>query len=138
MFEPLISLTILNRPLVLRPGDVLRWEFQIDAVEKDQVQAVETSALWYTEGKGDEDIGVHFFKRCVKADVEDEDLRALQRYETILPHSPLSYDGSLVKIRWCVRVRVFLSQRKQIHFQQAFRLVQPVKAAVVNPMLQSA
>jgi hypothetical protein len=31
-----------------------------------------------------------------------------------LPYSPLTYDGVLVKIRWCVRVRAFLAGGKEL------------------------
>jgi hypothetical protein len=43
-------------------------------------------------------------------------------FATRLPHSPLSYDGPLVKIRWCVRVRVFLESGKDVVGEKIFRL----------------
>ena len=42
------------------------------------------------------------------------DLRRPGRFSTTLPASPLSYDGVIVKIRWCVRVRVFPRQGKEV------------------------
>ncbi len=122
MIEPLISLGIRNDQRVFRPGDLLECEYQIDAVELDEVQAVEASVMWYTEGKGDEDIGVHFFERRLPADVEDGDLRHLHRFDTVLPNSPLTYAGAIVKIRWCVRVRAFLRRGKEIFFELPFQL----------------
>lgn len=121
--EPLISMGILKREKVFVPGETLEWEYQIDAVQKDEVQAVEASVLWYTEGKGDEDIGVHFFKRFELGDLKaGEDLRQLRRFETELPGSPLSYSGHIVKVRWCARVRVFLGKGKQTFLEQPFQL----------------
>lgn len=120
--EPLISMTIRDRSRVFRPGDELEYEFQIDAVEEDQLQAIESSVLWYTEGKGDEDLGVHEFHRLVPADVEDGDLRQLQRYHVKLPNSPLSYNGVILNVRWCVRVRIFLTRGKSSFFEQPFQL----------------
>ncbi len=120
--EPLISLTIRDRDQVFQAGDTLEYEFQIDAVEEDEVQSVEASVLWYTEGKGGEDLGVHDFRRLLPADVEDSDLRQLQRITVTLPNSPLSYDGIIVKLHWCVRVRVFLRRGKEALFEQPFRL----------------
>lgn len=70
--------------------------------------AVEHSILWYTEGKGEEDLGVHFFERIV----DHERLlprAAYPRFECFLPASPLSYEGMIVKIRWCVRIRHFFT-----------------------------
>jgi hypothetical protein len=104
------------------PGDELECEYQIDAVEADEIQAIEASVLWYTEGKGDEDMAVHFFERRTAADTEDGDLRPLHRFRTMLPNSPLSYSGSIVKIRWCARVRLFLGRGKEIFFEQPFVL----------------
>ena len=45
-----------------------------------------------------------------------------QRFSTTLPRSPLSYDGQIVKIRWCVRVRAFLQRGKEVVGQKVFRL----------------
>ena len=122
MIEPLISLTILDFKTQFVGGEVFRWEFQIDAVESNQIVAVENSILWYTTGKGDEDIGVHFFERRVPRKKEDVDLAALRRFENELPRSPLSYDGFLLKINWCVRVRVFFKGGKEVSEEIPFLL----------------
>ena len=120
--EPLISLQILNPKRTLAPGELLRCETQVDAVGPDAVLAVESSVLWYTEGKGDEDLGVHFFERRVPGDAGDGNLCRLHRFQTILPNSPLTYHGVIVKIRWCARVRVFLRRGKESFFEQPFTL----------------
>lgn len=122
MIEPLISLTLREPRKIFKPGDQLDWEFQIDAVDKDQLVAVEASVLWYTEGKGDEDIGVHFFERRVAADVEHGDLRTLRKISVTCPESPLSYEGDIIKVRWCVRVRLFLKKGKGVFFDHPFQL----------------
>lgn len=128
MIDPLISLQLRYPHRIYHPGDELECEYQIDAIEAEEIQAVEASVLWYTEGKGDEDLSVHFFERRTAADTEDGDLRPLHRFRTILPNSPLSYSGSIVKIRWCARVRVFLRRGKEIFFEQPFVLGAPVEA----------
>ncbi len=123
MIEPLISLQFLSADRVYRSGDVLNAEYQIDAVASDDILAVELSILWYTEGKGDEDLAVHFFERRVSADADDGDLRRLYRFKTVLPNSPLSYSGEILKIRWCGRVRIFLRRGKELFFDQPFQLL---------------
>ena len=120
--DPLVSLTILNSAKELPPGELLRWEFQIDALKPQELQAVETSVLWYSEGKGEPELGVHFFKRDTRADFPDGDLHILRKFESRLPNSPLSYDGKLLRICWCIRVRVFLDSAKPLVHDQAFRL----------------
>ncbi|MEC9093641.1 MAG: hypothetical protein VX438_13090 [Planctomycetota bacterium] len=122
MIEPLVSLTILDFQTNFEPGATMRWEFQVDAVENKQIVSVENSILWYTTGKGDEDIGVHFFERRVPKKNEFIDLTSLKRHETVLPKTPLTYDGFLLKINWCVRVRVFLKGGKEVSDEIPFHL----------------
>ncbi|MBM4000969.1 MAG: hypothetical protein FJ297_15760 [Planctomycetes bacterium] len=120
--DPLISIQPSEPAAVYRPGDRFECEYQIDAVEATEVQAVEASLLWYTEGKGEDDMGVHFFQRRTSYDAEDHDLRALHRFKTDMPRSPLSYDGLLFRIRWCVRVRVFLRRGRSLVAEQPIQL----------------
>ena len=114
--EPLIGIRILKSPRRFQPGEALVCDYQLDAIEANEVQALEVSVLWHTEGKGDEDLGVHFFERHVPSDVPGNDLRAQRKLHTTLPCSPLSYDGVMVKIRWCVRVRAFLAVGTRMFF----------------------
>lgn len=122
MIEPLISLTLKDQNKVFQPGDALVCEYQIDAVSSEEVLAVEASVLWYTEGKGDEDLAVHYFERRTPSDLGEGDLCELRCFETQLPNCPLTYDGNIVNIRWCVRVRLFLRRGKEIVFERPFRL----------------
>ncbi|MDP7020519.1 MAG: hypothetical protein QGG36_32265 [Pirellulaceae bacterium] len=117
---PLVSIRLeTDSPeLLFQPNDSLRCAYQIDAVEADQIQAVEASVLWYTEGKGDEDLGVHYFERRTPTDTIDGDLRQLRQIETRLPPSPLSYAGVIVKIRWCVRIRLFLRGGEKTYLEE--------------------
>ena len=122
MIEPLISLTLRDQNKIFQPGDSLYCEYQIDAVSSEEVLAVEASVLWYTEGKGDEDLAVHYFERRTPSDLEGGDLRELKSFETQLPNCPLTFDGKIINIRWCVRVRLFLRRGKEIVFERPFRL----------------
>jgi hypothetical protein len=49
-------------------------------------------------------------------------LHELHAFRTTLPMSPLSYDGVILKIRWCVRVRVFLTKGREYVAQTRFQL----------------
>jgi hypothetical protein len=120
--EPLISLKIYRHDGIFHPDENLECEYQIDAVEPSDIQAVEASVLWFTEGKGDEDLGVHYFERSRPSDAVDGDLRQLQRLQCRLPPSPLTYHGKIVKIHWCVRVRVFLRHGKDYCADRLFQL----------------
>jgi hypothetical protein len=105
-----------------RPGTILAGGFWLRGVTADQVKAVETSVLWYTEGKGEEDMAVHAFWR---ASAEAGDWIAPNRahhFETTLPQAPLSYSGALLKVRWCVRIRAFLLGGREVIGQRGFQL----------------
>jgi hypothetical protein len=88
---------------------------------------VEVSVNWYSEGKGDEDLGVHYFERYTPSDAIDGDLRQLHRFQTELPNSPLTYNGSIVKIRWRVRVRLNYGRGKEVVADRSFQLLPPVR-----------
>jgi hypothetical protein len=122
MSEPLLSLCLAGGRTAFAAGDELIAEYQLDAVDPAEIQAVEASVLWYTEGKGEEDMGVHFFERRLPGDEDDGDLRPMRRVRTRLPNSPLSYRGAILSIRWCVRLRLFLRRGRDYVLEQPFTL----------------
>jgi hypothetical protein len=131
---PLVSLQIHNRQTPHAPGATLAGEFQIDAVEAGELDAVELSVLWYSEGKGDEDLGVHYFERRTSEDESDETtLTELRAFSVALPKSPLSYEGVLIKLRWCVRVRAFLKSGRNFFAELPFQLGNVPAARLIEP-----
>jgi hypothetical protein len=120
--EPLLSVCLGGNKKLYSAGDELVCEYQIDAIECSEIQAVEASVLWLTEGKGEEDLGVHYFERRLPADAEEGDLRPLRRFKVQLPNSPLTYDGAIVRIRWCVRLRLFARRGKEYVLEYPFTL----------------
>jgi len=122
MMEPLVSLGLRSAERVFAPGALLAGEMQVDAVDPRELKAVELSVLWYTEGKGDEDLGIHFFERRQAEGDGPPVLHTLHPFESTLPASPLSYDGTIVKVRWCVRVRLFFCQDREHVEDFPFRL----------------
>ncbi len=106
---------------VYQPGEILSGQYTVDSASPSDIGAVETSVLWYSEGKGDEDLAVHEFWRKSSEDGDFIDPRRPERFSTTLPQSPLSYDGRIIKIRWCVRVRAFVG-RKEIVAEEPFQL----------------
>jgi hypothetical protein len=120
--EPLLSICLVGSKRAFSAGDELVCEYQIDAVDPADIQAVEVSVVWFTEGKGEEDMGVHYFERRLPSDAEDGDLRPMRRLRTRLPNSPLSYAGAILTIRWCVRLRLFLRRRGDYVLEYPFTL----------------
>ncbi len=95
------------------PGETLAGSYWFEHVGGDDLQAVECAVLWHTEGKGSEDMGVHAFWRLAIDAGDWIDPRRPGRFQTILPKSPLSYPGTLIKLLWSVRVRLFLADGRQ-------------------------
>lgn len=129
MSDPAVLIRLDGNGRARQPGETLSGEYRLLAAAPEEVKAVEVSVLWYTEGKGDEDLAIHEFWRLDADSGDCIDASRPERFRTVLPYSPLSYEGKIVKIRWCVRVRAFLAHGKEIVGQQVFRLgcVPPIK-----------
>jgi hypothetical protein len=122
MTSPCAKLLLDDTARTYRPGEVLAGQFSLEGVASDDVRACELSVLWHTEGKGDEDLSVHFFERLEPHNGESIDFRQPRRFSTELPNSPLTYGGQIVKIAWCVRVRFFLNRGKELSLEIPFQL----------------
>ena len=98
-----LNLSLLDARVDFAPGETLAVEYNLDPSCADEIERLEISVLWFTEGKGDEDMAVHFFERIERETVGFVDFRRPRKFETVLPTAPLSYEGMIVKIHWCVR-----------------------------------
>jgi hypothetical protein len=118
------------------PGETISGQYFVETPTPQELKAIELSVLWFTMGKGDEDLAVHYFQRETVDDQGLIDLIKPRRFATELPNSPLSYDGIIVKICWCVRVRVFLRRGRDVVAEQPFQfgfLPRPDILRVVPP-----
>ncbi|HTG36146.1 MAG TPA: hypothetical protein VLB76_24750 [Thermoanaerobaculia bacterium] len=77
------------------PGETVEgtvaWHFDGPAT------SVELRLLWYTEGKGDQDIGV--VETVPFADPEMEEIRP---FHVCLPKGPFSFSGRLISLAWAL------------------------------------
>ena len=128
-----IRITLDSDSAEYQPGELLAGGFVLEGTQMRQVRSAELSVLWYTAGKGDEDMAVHHFERFVDDAAAPMDLRAAHQFSTVLPSSPLSYDGVILKVCWCVRVRVFMSLGQELLAEAPFRLGNVAAAAEVGP-----
>jgi hypothetical protein len=115
-----------------RPGDMLSGSY-LPPRAVGTVEAAELSVLWTTEGKGDEDLGVHHFERFEYEEDGPGAIRRERRFLTRLPSTPLSYDGIVVKVVWCVRVRLFLDEGGERTVEVPFRLGNVAPATEAAP-----
>ncbi len=112
-------------------GGFLRASWRVSRVKLEELSSVEVSVLWYTEGKGDEDLSVHYFRRYDSASLRDLGIDVSQPIQCRLPPSPLSYRGHLLKIQWGIRVRVFVEEGREAVAEHPFYLVARKPEAMV-------
>ena len=122
MNDPMVTIRFDGNGRAYQPGETLSGEYRLESIRREDVKAVEVSVLWHTDGKGDEDLAVHDFRRLSAEDGDWIDARSPGRFSTVLPKSPLSYRGVIVKLRWCVRVRVFLARDREVVGELPFQL----------------
>jgi hypothetical protein len=131
--DPVVTIRFDGNGQVYRPGEALAGEYLLGSVTPGVVKAIELSVLWYSEGKGDEDLAVHEFWRWSVEDGNLLDPGRPEQFSTTLPASPLSYDGAIMRLRWCVRVRAFLRRGKDVVGQKVFQLGDVPAAKVPTP-----
>jgi hypothetical protein len=138
MSSPRIRLQFDRDVRQYQPGEHLAGRFFLEDPQPPDLRAAELSVLWYTAGKGEEDLGVHYFERFSAEGGQRLDLRVPHRFHLALPASPLSYDGILVKLCWCARLRLFFSRGQESVAEAVFRLgsvkpAVPIKGTPARP-----
>jgi hypothetical protein len=132
MNEPRVRIRFDERGRIYQPGETLAGDYRLEAIAADEVKAIEVSILWCTEGKGDEDMEVHDFERVSFETEPHPQPRRFGRFSTVLPNSPMTYYGTVLKIRWYVRVRAFLARGRELVGQLEFCLGSVQGAAVAE------
>jgi hypothetical protein len=133
MSVPDVNIKLDGQHRIYRPGEILSGQYAWDVEPPAAAAKVELSVLWRTEGKGEEDIGVHFFDAIDLPAQAAGNERRTARFATQLPNSPLTYDGAIVKLLWCVRVRLFLRDGREVVAERAFQLGNVPKIRVREP-----
>ena len=119
-----LQVTLNRSPAFYAPGDELQAIVDITPEDSRTLKAIELSTVWYTVGKGDEDLHVHAFVReTISPAVEPyAPVKCRHQLATRLPLSPLSYPGAIVKVCWSVRVRLFHAGGKQTLIETPIQL----------------
>lgn len=133
MTKPTITLELHPHSDLYCSRDTLAGHYCVVGLAQNEARAAELSVLWYTIGQGEEDLAIHSFERHASDESEALNLESPQYFETTLPLSPVSYDGILVKICWCVRLRVFLTSGKELLAEVPFQLETTPPAKMVVP-----
>jgi hypothetical protein len=102
MSEPRVQISFENGSKSFEPGAEVAGTVRI--LDSEQLGRSELSVLWYTEGKGDTDLGVVHYELLT----EDRTTERVERdFRVRLPLLPLSYSGELLSIHWVARVRIY-------------------------------
>ena len=130
MSDPQVIISFDDDAREFMPGQTISGQFNLESFDPNDVKAIEFSVLWYSEGKGDEDLDVHEFRRIETDEMNWSAFRQAEQFEVVLPLSPLSYEGLIMKIRWCARVRVFSKRGREIVAEWPFVLgdLQPARS----------
>ena len=118
-----MNVALCREDAVYLAGERLSASYRISRVPIDQLQSIEISVLWHSEGKGDEDLHVHHFQRIEGSQIRSNGLADSQSISCRLPVSPLSYHGQLIRLRWCIRLRLFVEDSREIVTEQPFFVV---------------
>lgn len=101
------------------PGDIFTSGAKLEGIARlyGDFKKAELSVMWITEGKGDTDRKVILF----------EDLDAINggpdySFSVTLPSMPCSYEGTLLKIIWLVRLRAFPVHGAEIISDRPFKV----------------
>ena len=82
-----------------RPGETLagtlRWQLE------QPTDFVELRLFWFTEGRGDRDVGIARTLRYEHVGREGS-----ERFELELPEGPYSFSGRLISLRWALELVV--------------------------------
>lgn len=129
MSKPHIQISFDESGRCFVPGEKIVGYYKLESFDASDVKAIEFSVLWTTHGKGDEDLAVHDFRRISTDDMNWSTFRREERFEIVMPLSPLSYEGLIMNIRWCARVRVFSKRGREIASELPFVLgdLQPAR-----------
>ncbi len=118
---PVVTVFFCTADRIYEPLESIDVRYQLSLPAGSGLRAIERSVLWYTEGKGEEDLGLHFFERLTDRAAVNA-AAAGGNFSTRLPGSPLSYEGLIVKIRWCVRIRLFFDGGRDFVSEHVFDL----------------
>lgn len=131
--EPVLQLD--RRSACYQPGEELNAKLALPAKLATSLRAIELSLVWFTVGKGDEDLHVCRFQRNALATLPQTEQQLHWELDAVLPASPLSYDGRIVKLCWAVRARLFGQEGKVQLIELPLRLggVAPASASEESP-----
>jgi len=125
------SLSIVLNRRAFEPGERLRGSYRLVTADLSRLEEVEVTVGWHTEGEGMTDRGVEH-REIHRAGDHSPGGIGSGRFSAVMPASPLSYDGVLIKVCWAVRVRARFSGSGSLESVEVFQLGH-VASVVADP-----
>jgi hypothetical protein len=95
----LLTIDIQDMNTAYKPGQTIRGQVQWQLAEKPKNAILRL--LWYTAGKGTEDVGV-----VRMAAFDNPAATDTRRFEFTLPTGPCSFSGQLISLIWTLELEV--------------------------------
>jgi hypothetical protein len=101
-----LTLTLNGDRALYKPKEKLSgvagWQLDRD------VRAVEVRLIWFTQGKGTQDVGVVDRRRW-----ETPRMMGQEKFEFTLPDGPQSFSGRLISLTWAVELVIEKAKESQ-------------------------
>lgn len=130
-------MTLCREDGLYEAGGHLKATWRISRIPIEDIQVIELSVLWHTEGKGDEDLQVHHFERFIDHQIQRLGVSGEHPLQCALPLTPLSYHGRLIRVMWCIRLRLFTAGGREIVAEHPFHLVAAGARAKISARMQA-
>lgn len=115
------SITIELDHNVYDAGEFLTGRYRLDPRCASFERHVDILVFWQSMGKGETDRGVQHRESRTVPDGETTD-SAGGEFSILLPASPVTYNGVLIKIAWCMEIRVHAGRDLQCEATIPFQL----------------
>ncbi len=115
------SITIELDRDVYDAGEFLTGRYRLDPRCASSECHVDILVSWQSMGKGETDRGVQHRESRTVPDGETTD-SAGGEFSILLPASPVTYNGVLIKIAWCMEIRVHAGRDFQGETTAPFQL----------------
>lgn len=93
---PQLNIQLSEERHEFRPGETIQGRFSWE-LEKDA--DVELRLIWFTQGKGTQDVGIIQTQR-----VERPPMAGEEAFKFILPNGPYSFTGKLITLAWALEL----------------------------------
>ncbi len=125
------SLSVMLDRREFTPGETLRGAYQLARADLNRVEEVEVTIGWHTEGDGLEARAVEH-REVHRPGDGSLDRNGSGKFSVILPASPLSYQGMLIKVCWTVQARASFSG-EQRNAEAPFQLGHVARVVADSP-----